>query len=63
MTTLNPEQRDELIDAYCDHFVKNADRRTLELVVWDTIHEDLHSLSASDLVGLLEEDYPELLET
>ena len=60
---MTPEIRDELIDAYCDHFVKNADRRTLEMVAWDTIHEDLHSLSASNLMSLLEEDCPELLET
>ena len=60
---MNPEQRDELIDAYCDWFVKNSDRRTLELLVWDTIHEDLHSLSSPDLLVAVETDCPELLET
>ena len=60
---MNPEQREEVIDQYCDWFVKGATRETLELIAWDAIHEDLHSLSASDLMSLLEEDHPELLET
>ena len=60
---MTPEIRDELIDQYCDWFVKTADRKMLEAMAWDAIHEDLHSLSASDLMSLFEEDCPELLET
>ena len=59
MTT---DQREQLIDAYSTWFVKSAERVTLEWMAHDAIHEELHSLSASDLMSLLEEDCPELLE-
>jgi hypothetical protein len=62
MTTLNPEQRDELIDQYCERFVEGCDRKTLEMIVWDHIHEELHSLSDRLLEETVEQVYPDLLD-
>ena len=61
MTAFNPEERDEIIDSYCDWFVAGADRKVLEMMAWDMIHEDLHSLSEFGLVETIERDCPELL--
>jgi hypothetical protein len=58
---MNSEQREEIIDQYCDWFVKGATRETLELIAWDSLHEDLHSLSAVHLTEIIKGDCPELL--
>lgn len=58
---MNSEQREELIDQYCDWFVKSASRDTLEKIAWDSLHEDLHSLSAVHLLEVVKGDCPELL--
>jgi hypothetical protein len=60
---MNPEQRDEIIDSYCDWFVNNSSRKVLEMMAWDILHEELHNLSTPDLVVAIETDCPELLET
>ena len=62
MTTFNPEQRDELIDRYCDWFTKSVDRKVLEMMAWDFIHEDLHQMPIELVVETIEHDCPELLE-
>ena len=62
MTAFNPEQRDELIDRYCDWFVNNSDRKVLDMIVWDFIHEDLHSMSDSTLLETIEYDCADLLQ-
>ena len=61
MTAFNPEQRDELIDRYCDWFTKSADRKVLEMMAWDLIHEDLHQMPIELVVETIERDCPELL--
>ena len=61
MTAFNPEQRDELIDRYCDWFTKGADRKVLEMMAWDLIHEDLHQMPIKLVVETIERDCPELL--
>ena len=61
MTAFNPEQRDELIDRYCDWFTKSADRKVLEMMAWDLIHEDLHQMPIELVVETIERDCPDLL--
>ena len=61
MTAFNPEQRDELIDRYCDWFTKGADRKVLEMMAWDLIHEDLHQMPIELVVETIERDCPDLL--
>ena len=58
MTT---DQRDELIDRYCDWYTKGADRKVLEMMAWDCIHEDLHQMPIELVVETIERDCPELL--
>jgi len=62
MTVLNPEQRDELIDQYCDWYVKDMSRKTLEMIVWDEIHEELHTMPTELMLETVERDCPGLLE-
>ena len=59
MTT---DQRDELIDRYCDWYVKGVDRKVLEMMAWDFIHEDLHQMPTELVVETIERDCPELLK-
>ena len=63
MKDLNAEQRDTVIDQYCDWFVKNSSRKVLEMMAWDALHEDLHNLCTPDLLVAVETDCPELLKT
>ena len=58
MTT---DQRDELIDRYCDWFVKSAHRKTLEWMARDLIHEELHGMPNELVIEQIERDIPELL--
>lgn len=59
MTT---DQRDELIDRYCDWFVKSANRKTLEWIARDQLHEDLHQMPFEIIMETIERDCPEFLE-
>jgi hypothetical protein len=61
MKDLNAEQRDTIIDQYCDWFVKTANRTTLEWMARDQVHEELHSMPNELIIELIERDNPELL--
>ena len=59
---MTPEIRDSIIDQYCDWFVKTADRKMLEAMAWDAIHEELHSMQNKLLMETIESNNPELFE-
>jgi hypothetical protein len=63
MKNLDAEQRDRVIDQYCDWFVKSANRKTLEWMARDQIHEELHGMPNELVIEQIERDNPELLET
>ena len=62
MKALTVTQTDELIDRYCNWFTKTADRKVLEMMAWDCVHEDLHQMPFEILMETIERDCPDLLE-
>jgi hypothetical protein len=58
---MTPEQRDKLQDDYVHQCVDSMDLDTLYTFAYDSISCDLDDHSNNELVELVKQDYPELL--
>lgn len=59
---MSPEKREELIEAYCNYQVDSLDLETLTQMVYDQMEEGLKNESDADLLVLISNHYPNLLD-
>ena len=59
---MNNINRDELISNYVDRILDNMSTKDLMRIVGDQLEENFASYSDEELIGEVEEYYPELLE-
>ena len=58
----NTFDRDQLISDYVDRILDNMSTKDLMRIVGDQLEENFASYSDEELIGEVEEYYPELLE-
>ena len=59
---MNNINRDELISNYVDRILDNMSTKDLMRIVGDQLEENFANYSDEELIGEVEEYYPELLE-
>ena len=60
--TTSSFDRDQLISDYVDRILDNMSTKDLMRIVGDQLEENFSSYSDEELIGEVEEYYPELLE-
>ena len=62
MTKDNIIDRDELQDAYIERIIDGMDHRDLWRYVYDSLEQNFEKYTVDELIGEVEEFYPDLLD-
>ena len=62
MTQDNIVDRDELQDSYIDTILDDMNAKTMRMIAYDYLNDNLDGYSVDELIEEVEEYYPHLLE-